>query len=108
MLNVITEKGNFSEIGRSHEAYIAYCKVERVRRLLCSMLNVIAKAHFKFLRNENVNTVSSLEANRIEQVRIFMLLSRTEAIGSVTFVWNTVSSLLTFVNMDGERKLNPG
>ena len=37
-------------------------------------------------KNENINTVRSLGADRIEQDRIFMLLSRTEAIGSVTFV----------------------
>lgn len=31
-------------------------------------------------KNENVNTARSLETGRIEQVRIFTLLSRTEAI----------------------------
>ena len=37
-------------------------------------------------KNENVNTARSLEADRIEQVQIFILFSHTEAIESVTFV----------------------
>ena len=52
-------------------------------------------------KNENVNTARSLEADRIEQVGIFMFLSRTEAIESVTFAWNTVDikCVLTFVEI---------
>ena len=40
----------------------------------------------KSYKNENVNTVGSLEADRIGNVRIFTFLSRTEIIGNVTFV----------------------
>ena len=52
-----------------------------LRRMLLPRNNISWKR-----KNENVNTVRSLEAERIEQVRIFTPLSRTEAIGSVTFV----------------------
>ena len=67
-------------------SYIMYRKyISILGRGLCRMLlprHVISQKY----RNENVNTARSLEADRIEQVRIFTLLSRTEAIGSVTFV----------------------
>ena len=45
-----------------------------------------AARNFSEIQSENVNTARSLEADRIEQVRVFTLLSRTEVIESVTFV----------------------
>ena len=79
-----------------------YCKVERLshprqypwawiilprvlRRMLLPRDTISEKC-----KNENVNIVRSLEANRIVQARVFTVLSRTRAIGSVTFVRNTV------------------
>ncbi|KOX67215.1 hypothetical protein WN51_09620 [Melipona quadrifasciata] len=50
---------------------------------------------------------SGLEADRTEQVRMFTLLSRTEAIGSVTFARSTLGLVLTFVEMDRAKELNP-
>ena len=60
------------------------------RLLLQNSWNIHVDCHFREAiferdKNENVNIRRSLEADRIEQVRIFMLFSRTEAIESVTF-----------------------
>ena len=60
------------------------------------MLNVITEKTRNFSeteirKRENVNIARGREANKLEQDRIFTLLSRTEVIESVTFVRNTVS-----------------
>ena len=73
------------------ETYIVYDISILERGLFYNML-LQETRDSKFLSNtkaKNVNTVHSPEANRTKQIRIFTLLS-PEAIGSVTFVWNTV------------------
>ena len=62
----------------------------------CNVLNVITEKTRNFSeteirKRENVNIARGREANKLEQDRIFTLLSRTEVIESVTFVRNTVS-----------------
>ena len=60
----------------------------------CIVSNVITEARSfsetQKCKNENINTAYNLEAGRIEQVRIFTLLSRTGAVEIITFGRNTV------------------
>ena len=49
----------------------------------CIMSSVITEISQKY-KNENI-IIRSHEADKFEQFRIFTLLSRTEAIGRVTF-----------------------
>ena len=58
----------------------------------CSMLNVISQKYV-ISQKRKCKYCATLEVNRIEQVRIFLLVSCTGAIESVIFVWNTASRL---------------
>ena len=90
MLYAITEKRNFSEIQKRK---CKYCIVDyHVNITEQTMLNVVTETrHFPEIQKRECKYSSrSLEANRIEQVGIFTVLSRTVAIGSVRSVGNTV------------------
>ena len=101
MSSVITEKRKFSELQKRK---CKYCKVERLSRrqypwAWISHVYYIGRYYYRdtqFLRNretKNVNIVHNLEANGIEQVRIFLVLSLTGVVESVAFVRNTVGQV---------------
>ena len=115
MSNIITERRNFSKIRKRK---CKYYKVERIRRLShqqypwawiilscvsCRILlprNAISSKY----KNENVNTVHSLEADRIEQEYLRSLvvrvLSKVKHSGEI----RSVKCVLTFVKMSRGKK----